>query len=191
MAQTAAEDRCNPVMSITTEAACRSHATKTGRVFGRVGNWGAPYHGCFYLQSQVLFGRGGSIAQMSKQMPPDYPYDRFRQNEDGVGNVDPSCLLLSNQAKLESNQANLASMLKMLLLLADPACSDFSKYSSKHSKSDCPRENGCSIGVGVDYAGAEATAEAGVDYAGRRLKGLPEVIVDYARTSCVGTWQPN
>ena len=102
--------------------------------------------------------------------------------------MDADCLLLSNQAKLESNQANLASMLKMLLLLADPACSDFSKYSSKHSKSDCPRENGCSIGVGVDYAGAEATAEAGVDYAGRRL---PEVIVDYASTSCVGTWQPN
>ena len=125
---------------------------------------------------------------MSKQMPPGNPYNRFHKNEDGVGNVDPSCLLLSNQAKLESNQANLASMLKMLLLLADPACSDFSKYSSKHSKSDCPRENGCSIGVGVDYAGAEATAEAGVDYAGRRL---PEVIVDYASTSCVGTWQPN
>ena len=167
MAQTAAEDRCNPV--ITTEAACRSRATKTGMVFGRAGDWDAPYHGCFsYLQSQVLFGRRGSIAQMSEQMPPDNPYDRLYQNEDG--NVDPSCLLLSNQAKLESNQANLASMLKMLLLLADPACSDFSKYSSKHSKSDCPRENGCSIGVGVeDYAGAEAPAEVGVDYAGRRL----------------------
>ena len=89
---------------------------------------------------------------MTEQMPPDNPYDRFHQNEDGVGNVDPSCLLLSNQAKLESNQANLASMLKMLLLLANPACSDF-------SKSDCPRENGCSIDF-VDYAG-EASTEAG------------------------------
>ena len=70
-------------------------------------------------------------------------------------------------------------MLKMLLLLADPACSDFSKYSSKHSKSDCPRENGCSIGVGVeDYAGAEAPAEVGVDYAG--AEDPAEVGVDYA-----------
>ena len=148
---------------------------------GRAGNFGHPYYGCFYLQSgsQVFFGRGGIIAQMTEQMPPDNPYDRFHQNEDGVGNVDPSCLLLSNQAKLESNQANLASMLKMLLLLADPACSDFSKYLSKHSKSDCPRENGCSIGVGVeDYAGAEAPAEVGVDYAG--AEDPAEVGVDYA-----------
>ena len=138
MAQTAADDRCNPVMIITTEAACRSHATKTGMVFGRVGNWGAPYHGCFYLQSQVLFGRGGSIAQMSKQMPPDYPYDRFRQNEDGVGNVDPSCLLLSNQAKL-------ASMLKALLNVAQPACSDYGGDSS------CPTEYGCEVKADWGY----------------------------------------
>ena len=56
-------------------------------------------------------------------------------------NLDADCLLLSNQA-------NLASMLKALLHVAQPACSDYG-YSS------CPTEYGCELKwvYGAEFCG--------------------------------------
>ena len=71
----------------------RSLATKTGNIkyFSRTLGNGPPLLWLHLLSKPgVLFGHGGNIAQMTKQMPPENFYGRLSQDGHGVGNLDPT-----------------------------------------------------------------------------------------------------
>jgi len=103
-AQVGAQDRCQPVKVITTEAACRSLADQIGKPFGRSGNLNTK--GCYSYGSTsqtVYFGTGGSVAKMAEPLADDPLRHRFSEQQlSNYFNLDPHCLVLSNQAKLEA-----------------------------------------------------------------------------------------
>jgi hypothetical protein len=137
-AQTAAEDRCNPNPVITTADDCKRAAEKIGGRYTGSFAEVEPYYGCFQVSGAytngakvLLFGTGGNLAQMTREDFSDVYTLWWLQRFVNV-NLDADCLLLSNQAKL-------ASMLKALLNVAQPACSDYGGGSS------CPTEYGCEL----------------------------------------------
>ena len=112
--QMSAKDMCQP----TTEAACRRLALKLGMPFGG-SSVKAVYFGCYGLSGngKAYFGGGGTETQKlqapMERKPPYWTPTR-------LSSLDTDCLLLSNQAELQSNQAAILSKLDPALSYRTP-----------------------------------------------------------------------
>jgi hypothetical protein len=111
--QMSAKDMCQP----TTEAACRRLAIKLGMPFGG-SSVNYVYFGCYGFGGggKAYFGGGGTETQKLQAMVPRYI---SHGTPTRLSSLDTDCLLLSNQAELESlllsNQAELESNLAAIL----------------------------------------------------------------------------
>jgi hypothetical protein len=160
--QMSARDMCQP----TTEAACRRLALKLGMPFGG-SSVKYVYFGCygFFENGKAYFGGGGTETQKLQAMArlPAYAWTPLR-----LSSLDTDCLLLSNQAELQSNQADLRSMLLATLVVSSPNPNEPNPNPTPNPTGtlcghfnfhECPTANGCQPMTGAWV--------------------------------CVGTWQPN